>query len=91
MAEILNKLVYAEPGNQEAKDLLADTYEQMGYQFGSTALRNSFLSASKELRDGVIAVKAAKAAAAPTLSAAPAPKHSSITTVSRWTAARPSA
>ena len=26
--EILNKLVYAEPGNQAAKDLLADIFEQ---------------------------------------------------------------
>ncbi|MDP9807802.1 alkyl sulfatase BDS1-like metallo-beta-lactamase superfamily hydrolase [Rhizobium tibeticum] len=59
--EILNKLVYAEPDNQEAKDLLADTYEQMGYQFESPSLRNSFLAGAKELRDGVIAVKAAKA------------------------------
>ena len=59
--EILNKLVYAEPGNQDAKDLLADIYEQMGYQFESPSLRNSFLAGAKELRDGVIAVKAAKA------------------------------
>lgn len=59
--EILNKLVYAEPDNQDAKDLLADTYEQMGYQFESPSLRNSFLAGAKELRDGVIAVKAAKA------------------------------
>ena len=28
--EILNKLVYAEPQNQEAKDLLADVFEQIG-------------------------------------------------------------
>ncbi|MQX47226.1 alkyl/aryl-sulfatase [Sinorhizobium medicae] len=59
--EILNKLVYAEPDNQEAKDLLADTYEQMGYQFESPSLRHSFLAGAKELRDGVVAVKAAKA------------------------------
>jgi alkyl sulfatase BDS1-like metallo-beta-lactamase superfamily hydrolase len=50
--EILNKLVYAEPGNQDAKDLLADTFEQLGYQYESTSLRNSFLAAAKELRDG---------------------------------------
>ena len=54
-------MVYAEPDNQDAKDLLADTYEQMGYQFESPSLRNSFLSGAKELRDGVIAVKAPKA------------------------------
>lgn len=59
--ELLNKLIYAEPSNQAAKDLLADAYEQMGYQFESPSLRNSFLAAAKELRDGVIAVKAAKA------------------------------
>lgn len=35
--EILNKLVYAEPGNQAAKDLLADVYEQIGYQKESPA------------------------------------------------------
>jgi alkyl sulfatase BDS1-like metallo-beta-lactamase superfamily hydrolase len=59
--EILNKLVYAEPTNQAAKDLLADNYEQLGYQYESPSLRNSFLSGAKELRDGVVAVKTAKA------------------------------
>ena len=41
--EILNKLVFAEPRNQPARDLLADAYEQLGYQMESTSLRNSFL------------------------------------------------
>jgi alkyl sulfatase BDS1-like metallo-beta-lactamase superfamily hydrolase len=51
--EILNKLVYAEPYNQEAKDLLADTFEQLGYQFESPSVRNSFLAAALELRSGI--------------------------------------
>ena len=51
--EILNKLVYAEPGNQAAKDLLADVFEQIGYQKESTSVRNSFLAAALELRSGV--------------------------------------
>jgi alkyl sulfatase BDS1-like metallo-beta-lactamase superfamily hydrolase len=51
--EILNKLVYAEPGNQPAKDLLADTFEQIGYQQESTSVRNSFLAAALELRSGL--------------------------------------
>jgi len=51
--EILNKLVYAEPKNQAAKDLLADAFEQLGYQSESPSLRNSYLSAARELRDGV--------------------------------------
>jgi alkyl sulfatase BDS1-like metallo-beta-lactamase superfamily hydrolase len=51
--EILNKLVYAEPGNQAAKDLLADVFEQIGYQKESPSLRNSFLAAAYELRSGI--------------------------------------
>lgn len=51
--EILNKLVYAEPKNQKAKDLLADNFEQIGYQQESTSLRNSFLSGAFELRNGI--------------------------------------
>ena len=50
--EILNKLVYAEPGNQCAKDLLADAFEQIGYQKESPSVRNSFLAAAFELRNG---------------------------------------
>jgi alkyl sulfatase BDS1-like metallo-beta-lactamase superfamily hydrolase len=51
--EILNKLVYAEPQNQEAKDLLADNFEQIGYQQESPSVRNSFLAAALELRSGI--------------------------------------
>ena len=51
--EILNKLVYAEPQNQEAKDLLADVFEQIGYQQESPSVRNSFLAAAYELRNGI--------------------------------------
>ncbi|HCE71129.1 MAG TPA: hypothetical protein DET67_07855 [Ruegeria sp.] len=51
--EILNKLVYAEPENQEAKDLLADVFEQIGYQQESPSVRNSFLAGAYELRNGI--------------------------------------
>jgi alkyl sulfatase BDS1-like metallo-beta-lactamase superfamily hydrolase len=51
--EILNKLVYAEPGNQEAKDLLADNFEQLGYQAESPSVRNSYLAGAYELRNGI--------------------------------------
>jgi alkyl sulfatase BDS1-like metallo-beta-lactamase superfamily hydrolase len=51
--ELLNKLVYAEPGNQAAKDLLADVFEQLGYQKESPSVRNSFLAAAYELRHGM--------------------------------------
>jgi alkyl sulfatase BDS1-like metallo-beta-lactamase superfamily hydrolase len=51
--EILDKLVFAEPRNQPARDLLADAYEQLGYQMESTSLRNSFLQGVYELRNGM--------------------------------------
>ncbi len=51
--EILNKLVLAEPGNMAARDLLADTYEQLGYQNENPGLRNSYLAAAYELRTGI--------------------------------------
>ena len=50
--EIVNKLVYTEPDNVEAKHLLADIFEQIGYQMESPSVRNSFLSAALELRSG---------------------------------------
>ncbi len=52
-SEILNKLLFAEPQNQAGKDLLADTYEQLGYQQENPGLRNSFLAAAYELRSGI--------------------------------------
>jgi alkyl sulfatase BDS1-like metallo-beta-lactamase superfamily hydrolase len=52
-SEILNKLVHAEPGNAEARELLADVYEQIGYQQENPGLRNSFLSGAYELRTGI--------------------------------------
>jgi alkyl sulfatase BDS1-like metallo-beta-lactamase superfamily hydrolase len=51
--EILNKLVYAEPENQEGKELLADCFEQVGYQTEGSSARNVYLSAAFELRDGI--------------------------------------
>ncbi|MCZ6713910.1 MAG: MBL fold metallo-hydrolase, partial [Deltaproteobacteria bacterium] len=51
--EILNKLVQAEPRNQAAKDLLADVFEQIGYQQENPGLRNSFLAGAYELRSGI--------------------------------------
>lgn len=51
--EILNKLVYAKPNNIRAKNLLADVFEQLGYQYESASLRNVFLSSAAELRNGI--------------------------------------
>ncbi|UCH72961.1 MAG: MBL fold metallo-hydrolase [Rhodospirillales bacterium] len=51
--EILDKLVWAEPENQAAKDLLADVFEQIGYQQENPGLRNSYLAGALELRSGI--------------------------------------
>jgi alkyl sulfatase BDS1-like metallo-beta-lactamase superfamily hydrolase len=51
--EILDRLVFAEPDNQPAKDLLADVYEQLGYQQENPGLRNAFLAGAFELRSGI--------------------------------------
>jgi alkyl sulfatase BDS1-like metallo-beta-lactamase superfamily hydrolase len=60
--EIVNKLVQAEPGNQSAKELLADIFEQLGYQYESTSMRNVHLAAANELRSGIATGAAFKSA-----------------------------
>ena len=51
--EILNKLIFAQPQNQPARRMLADAYEQLGYQAESTSVRNSYLQGAYELRNGL--------------------------------------
>ena len=53
-AQILHNLVFAQPGNQDAKNLQADAYEQMGYQTEAPQWRGIFLTAARELREGVL-------------------------------------
>ncbi len=52
VAEILNHLVFAEPGNNKAKALLAMTYDQLGYQAESGPWRDIYLTGARELRNG---------------------------------------
>ncbi|MFM0436136.1 alkyl sulfatase dimerization domain-containing protein [Paraburkholderia strydomiana] len=52
-SEILNRLVLAEPSNQVARNLLADAFEQIGYQRESSSVRNAFLNTAYELRSGI--------------------------------------
>jgi alkyl sulfatase BDS1-like metallo-beta-lactamase superfamily hydrolase len=51
-SDLLNQLVFAEPANAQARALLADSYEQQGYQAESGIWRNQFLVAAHELREG---------------------------------------
>lgn len=52
-SDLLSQIVFADPANQAARFLLADSLEQQGYQAESAIWRNQFLSGAKELRQGV--------------------------------------
>ena len=52
-SDLLNNLVFADPKNAEGRALLADSYEQQGYQAESAIWRNMFLTAAHELRQGI--------------------------------------
>ncbi|MGN6240696.1 MAG: alkyl/aryl-sulfatase, partial [Cellulosimicrobium cellulans] len=60
-AQVLHHLVFSDPEDTEAKDLQADAYEQMGYQAEGPQWRGIFLTAARELREGVLAAKFATA------------------------------
>jgi alkyl sulfatase BDS1-like metallo-beta-lactamase superfamily hydrolase len=52
VAELVNHLVFADPTNTDARELQADTLEQLGYQSESATFRNAFLTGAQELRHG---------------------------------------
>ena len=54
VAQAVNYVVFAEPDNTAARALQADTLEQLGYQAENGTWRNFYLSAARELRDGVV-------------------------------------
>jgi alkyl sulfatase BDS1-like metallo-beta-lactamase superfamily hydrolase len=54
VAEVVRHVVFADPDNVEARELLADAFTQLGYQAESGPWRNFYLTGAKELRDGVM-------------------------------------
>jgi alkyl sulfatase BDS1-like metallo-beta-lactamase superfamily hydrolase len=58
VAQVVSHLVFAEPDNAEARALLADTLEQLGYAAESAAWRNAYLFGAQELRHGMPEVPA---------------------------------
>ncbi len=52
VGEVLNHVVFAEPGNMTARNMLAEAYRQMGYQAESGPWRDIYLSGAKELSEG---------------------------------------
>ncbi|MBR0933839.1 alkyl/aryl-sulfatase [Bradyrhizobium jicamae] len=53
VAQALSHLVFAEPDNQAARAMLADTFEQLGYAAESSTWRNAYLFGAQELRQGM--------------------------------------
>jgi alkyl sulfatase BDS1-like metallo-beta-lactamase superfamily hydrolase len=53
VSEVVNHVVFADADNVAAKTLLADAYEQLGYQAESGPWRNFYLTGALELRRGV--------------------------------------
>lgn len=52
-ATVLDKVMFADPEHEAARELLANTYDQLGYQAESGPWRDVYLSAAYELRHGV--------------------------------------
>lgn len=52
-AELLNKLIYADPADNDAKLLQARVLEQLGYQAEAATWRNFYLMGAQELRGGI--------------------------------------
>ncbi|QBF83840.1 MBL fold metallo-hydrolase [Shewanella maritima] len=63
VATAMDKVVNVCPDNQQARSLLADTYEQLGYQAESAGWRNVYLTGAQETRVGIQpgSIKAASA------------------------------
>ncbi|RKR64376.1 alkyl sulfatase BDS1-like metallo-beta-lactamase superfamily hydrolase [Yokenella regensburgei] len=53
VAQVVSKVVFADPENKAARNLEADALEQLGYQAESGPWRNFYLTGAQELRDGV--------------------------------------
>ncbi|MGA7778810.1 MAG: alkyl sulfatase dimerization domain-containing protein [Paraburkholderia sp.] len=71
VAEVVNHVVFAEPQNTAAKQLLADAYEQLGYQSEAASWRNFYLTGAMELRNGVKELPAAQPQSPDTIQAMP--------------------
>ncbi|TWD81677.1 alkyl sulfatase BDS1-like metallo-beta-lactamase superfamily hydrolase [Kribbella amoyensis] len=62
-AEVANHAVFAQPDHADAREVLADAYEQLGYGSENGTWRDFFLSGATELRDGAFGTPTTTAAA----------------------------
>jgi alkyl sulfatase BDS1-like metallo-beta-lactamase superfamily hydrolase len=71
VAKALKHVVFANPNSTAAKNLLADTYEQLGYQAESGPWRGVYLQGAFELRNGVPQAGGINSASPDTIKAMP--------------------
>lgn len=62
-AELLSHVVFAQPDHAAARELLADTFEQLGYGAENGVWRNIYLSGATELREGTFGTPTVSASA----------------------------
>lgn len=70
-AELLKHVVFANPDNQEARNLEADALEPLGYQAENATWRGFYLAGAQELRAGVKKSMTANPSSADTIAAMP--------------------
>ncbi len=69
--QALMQVVYADPSNMAARNLMADASEQLGYQTEAGTWRGWYLSAAKDLREGVKPMQVVTFASPDTVAAMP--------------------
>ena len=69
--QVLMHVVYGDPSNMEARNLMADASEQLGYQAEAGTWRGWYLSAAKDLREGVKPLQVVSFASPDTVAAMP--------------------
>lgn len=70
-AQVLNHVVFADPGDTEAREMLAGVLEQLGYVSENAVWRNFYLTGAQELRTGTPRLGSRSVADVDTLEAMP--------------------
>ncbi len=69
VASVMKEVVFADPGNSQARELEAAALEQLGYQAEAGTWRNEYLVGALELRSGAPKLRAPSTLTADTLAA----------------------
>ena len=68
VAEVMSRVVFADPANTEARELNAMAFEQLGYLAEASTWRNAYLFGAHELRNGPAEIR--RGAASPDVASA---------------------